>query len=360
MGIDTEGKSKSDLNQIEKDANVWIKQQKIRAFYSCTQDPTFLGGAKNSINLVGAGKLKPNMVLLGFKGNWHNDLEGLNGFIDVIHHGYDGQLAVGILRIPIGSKFKLDIDNDKATEVADESKDGSQIAIKQGVTRNVNTKNDDKSLSPNNSNANKKTSLFTKQENKTTTASSDDHLFEDISPSTALFQNRKKPKTIDVWWLSDDGGLSLLLPYILSTRGQFSDCRLRVFTEDGVGMISMLARFRIQCSNSDVEVITGLTKDAQEATRAEFKDILSQIHHPTPDNVDFMEHQSKTNKYLRITELLRQHSSKSKMVIMTQPILRKGGPSNLLFMSWLEIMTRQMPPFLLVRGNQTDVLTFYS
>ena len=34
---------------------------------------------------------------------------------------------------------------------------------------------------------------------------------------------------IDVWWLYDDGGLTLLLPYILTTRAQFADCSMRVF-----------------------------------------------------------------------------------------------------------------------------------
>jgi hypothetical protein len=28
----------------------------------------------------------------------------------------------------------------------------------------------------------------------------------------------KRKGTIDVWWLYDDGGLTLLLPYILTTR----------------------------------------------------------------------------------------------------------------------------------------------
>lgn len=44
------------------------------------------------------------------------------------------------------------------------------------------------------------------------------------------FQNKKRTGTIDVWWLYDDGGLTLLLPYILTTRDQFVDCSLRVFT----------------------------------------------------------------------------------------------------------------------------------
>lgn len=39
----------------------------------------------------------------------------------------------------------------------------------------------------------------------------------------------KKNGFIDVWWLYDDGGLTLLLPYILTTRSQFANCQLRVF-----------------------------------------------------------------------------------------------------------------------------------
>lgn len=35
---------------------------------------------------------------------------------------------------------------------------------------------------------------------------------------------------VDVWWLYDDGGLTLLLPYILSTRRAWASCPLRVFT----------------------------------------------------------------------------------------------------------------------------------
>ena len=35
--------------------------------------------------------------------------------------------------------------------------------------------------------------------------------------------------TIDVWWLYDDGGLGMLLPYIISTRHNWAKCKLRIF-----------------------------------------------------------------------------------------------------------------------------------
>ena len=42
--------------------------------------------------------------------------------------------------------------------------------------------------------------------------------------------NYKQEKgTIDVWWLYDDGGLTMLLPYIISTRQNWSKCKIRIF-----------------------------------------------------------------------------------------------------------------------------------
>lgn len=46
---------------------------------------------------------------------------------------------------------------------------------------------------------------------------------------TRKFQRKQKKGTIDVWWLYDDGGLTLLLPYIISLRRNWSNSKLRVF-----------------------------------------------------------------------------------------------------------------------------------
>lgn len=68
----------------------------------------------------------------------------------------------------------------------------------------------------------------------------------------------------------------------------------------------------------------------------------------------------KTNRHLRLRELLLQYSHEANLVVMTLPIPRKNIISAPLYMAWLELLTRDMPPILLVRGNQTSVLTFYS
>ncbi|CAG09668.1 unnamed protein product, partial [Tetraodon nigroviridis] len=42
------------------------------------------------------------------------------------------------------------------------------------------------------------------------------------------------------------------------------------------------------------------------------------------------------------------------------PLARKGTVSSALYMCWLETLSRDVPPLLLVRGNHQSVLTFYS
>ena len=186
-----------------------------------------------------------------------------------------------------------------------------------------------------------------------------------LAEVTRFQRKSSSGKNIDVWWLYDAGGLNLLLPYILTTRAQFADCKLRVFSlanrkdeldKDTRNMAALLAKFRIDFS--DVVIIPDVTKKAKEETKAEFKDILDKSRAKVADT-ELITNKEKTNRHLRLAELLREHSSDAEMIMMTLPMPRKGLSAGL-YMAWLEIMTRQMPPFLLVRGNQTSVLTFYS
>ena len=79
-------------------------------------------------------------------------------------------------------------------------------------------------------------------------------------------------------------------------------------------MVSLLSKFRIDFS--DVTVIPDVTKKAKEATKAEFVEILDGITHNKPDDAELVGNKEKTNRHLRLAELLRENSSKSQMVIM--------------------------------------------
>jgi len=85
---------------------------------------------------------------------------------------------------------------------------------------------------------------------------------------------KQKRGTIDVWWLYDDGGLSILLPHIIRSRSNWADSNLRIFcladeNEDvetkHKSMRLLMKKFRIPIQ--DVVVIkdtaspTAVTKD---------------------------------------------------------------------------------------------------
>ena len=63
--------------------------------------------------------------------------------------------------------------------------------------------------------------------------------------------------TIDVWWLYDDGGLSMLLPHILTTRTNFANSKLRVFclADNHENLTDKQTRFLLilQLSNLNVQ-----------------------------------------------------------------------------------------------------------
>lgn len=99
-----------------------------------------------------------------------------------------------------------------------------------------------------------------------------------------LFQRKQKRGTIDVWWLYDDGGLTLLLPYILTTRNQWSGCKLRVFSlankKDQLDyeqrkMAALLNKFRIDYS--DVTVIPNVIKPPSNETRHTFDELIAKF-----------------------------------------------------------------------------------
>ena len=78
-------------------------------------------------------------------------------------------------------------------------------------------------------------------------------------------------------------------------------------------MASLLAKFRIDFS--DVKVIPDVTKKAKEETKSEFQALLAQSADTVAEE-ELSSQREKTNRHLRIAELLRDHSTDAEMVIM--------------------------------------------
>ena len=163
-----------------------------------------------------------------------------------------------------------------------------------------------------------------------------------------------------MWWLYDDGGLTLLLPYILTTRQQFSNAKLRVFSlanrkdeldRETRNMAALLAKFRIEFSS--VVVIPDVTKRASDQTREAFEGMISALPEGSITEEELLENKEKTNRQLRLSELLQENSSEAEMIFMTLPLPRRGHVSSPLYLAWLDMMTRNLPPTLLIRSGLT-------
>ncbi|KAK8750030.1 hypothetical protein OTU49_015196 [Cherax quadricarinatus] len=402
-------------NSLIRQAYRWLQRHKIRAFYSVVEGNNLEEGARNLFQLVGLGKLRPNTVLLGYKANWHKcDRQELKAYFNTLHEALDMYFGIAILRVPQGLDYSQIIEdedtpvvmngNDGAITQITEDRPGQSAAnqltqelAKMLGTINSNTRNtyyrdgtDSEASTPPGSPEVERAvvSELPRPDDGQKRRASIANLFrgpggvelsKDVLNNITMFKRKQKKGTIDVWWLYDDGGLTLLVPYILTTRSQWSGCKLRVFAlanrKDELdmeqrSMANLLSKFRIDYS--DVIVIPDVAKKAAESSRMEFDQLIHEFKTKSTEEIskenegiliseaELLGQREKTNRHVRLRELLLENSREASLVVMTLPMPRKSSVSAPLYMAWLETLTRDMPPFILIRGNQTSVLTFYS
>ncbi|KAK7115937.1 solute carrier family 12 member 3-like [Littorina saxatilis] len=445
----------------------WFRNRNVRAFYTSCAAPTVRHGTQLLLQSQGLGKLRPNMLLMGFKNRWQMvDPRSVHNYVGIIHDAFDLNYGVGILRLSGGldthkvSDFLLDATDDSLDDlehdsidedVSDEEEDKTvyeankrkvstifsekpdspsstfgNIALqefRQKSERGVvnggyydeededeeeeeeeeeeekekeqtnNSKNTEKIDSAAAGTAPKDTADNKTKENVNNEKTKDGPangpkgspkmlqsvLSQVDSVSDATIANHFRGKhngTIDVWWLFDDGGLGLLLPYILSSRKQWRECKLRVFCagtkrsnldEDQRRMAVLLSKFRIEYS--DITIFPDLRKRPRRSTYTEFEELIcrwrlrpgeTQDDYPWKiSNADLASHKQKIYMQLKIREKLLENSMGASLVVVTLPVPRKFCPAGL-YMAWLDTLTRDLPPTLLLRGNQQSVLTYFS
>ncbi|XP_018008645.2 bumetanide-sensitive sodium-(potassium)-chloride cotransporter [Hyalella azteca] len=329
----------------------WLLKYKIRGFFSVVEAKDLETGAVNFFQLSGLGKLRPNMALLGFKSDWKTcDKDEVISYFNTLHSAS----ATLVLQVQYGHESETssppatpDIDRAQNVSGLDGARDRGAKKRKGSMTAAYVGKGGTK-------------------------------LTKSALNNITLFQRKQRKGTIDVWWLYDDGGLTLLIPYIVNTRSKWSSCKMRIFTlanrrdeldMEQRSMASLLSKFRIDYS--DVIVIPDAMKKASEAAKADFEALIEKFKTDgdvgdgmTLTETELMSQREKTNRHIRLRELLVENSiilfKAKKYEKRTLPMPRKGQVSASLYMAWLDYMTKGMPPFLFVRGNQQSVLTYYS
>ncbi|XP_027029427.2 solute carrier family 12 member 2 isoform X3 [Tachysurus fulvidraco] len=344
-----------------------------KAFYNPVIADDLRLGTQYLLQAAGLGRLKPNTLVLGFKNDWQiADMKETETYVNMIHDAFDFQYGVVILRLREG----LDISH---IQGQDDSSGMKDVVVSIDMSKDSDgdsSKLSSKTTSVQNSPAVQKDKL-----SPTTPLNiADQKLLE----ASQLFQKKQGKGTVDVWWLFDDGGLTLLIPYLLTNKKKWKDCKIRVFIggklnridHDRRSMATLLSKFRIDFS--DITVLG----DISTKPKAERLEDFSQMIEPYKLREDDMEqeaaeklkaeepwritdnelelYKAKSNRQIRLNELLKEHSSTANLIVMSMPLARKGAVSSALYMSWLDTLSKDLPPILLVRGNHQSVLTFYS
>uniref|UniRef100_A0A8C9TY44 Solute carrier family 12 member 3 n=1 Tax=Scleropages formosus TaxID=113540 RepID=A0A8C9TY44_SCLFO len=327
-----------EMNEAMEWNQTWLNEKKRKAFYAAAASSNFREGAETLLQASGLGRLKPNTLVIGFKRNWRTaDVTELQNYVGVLHDAFDFEYGVVMLRLSQG----LDI---------------SHIIQAEGrsVTHCIHT------LCPQSSPATKVNQ-------------------REVEASTQ-FQKKQGKGTIDVWWLFDDGGLTLLIPYILTTRKKWGECKLRIFIagqaeriEQDKAEYALLAQFRIKYIN--ITVIPDVGSKPNKESWKMFEDMIEpfRLHEGAKEFASekvtycFISeegsmafHNQITCLQIRLNELLQENSRAANLIIVSMPIARKGTISDHLYMAWLDILTKNLPPTMLIRGNHKSVLTFYS
>ncbi|XP_055901936.1 bumetanide-sensitive sodium-(potassium)-chloride cotransporter isoform X2 [Eupeodes corollae] len=376
----------------------YLDARKIKAFYNVIDGFTMEDGTSALIKASGFGKLTPNIVLMGYKNDWrHCRKEEVSSYFEILHNAFSLRMGVAILRVPDGLDFS-ELNHEIRTPAPAINGNALNHLQSQGVANmtiphmqatsdilhvdsNLNLPGMISATStltvpqpppmPNMSNLKK---LQTTNDSIIYSTKGGSELPKDILDAVTVFA-RKQPKgTIDVWWMYDDGGLTMLLPYIISMRSNWSNCKLRVFAltnrrldleEEEKSMSSLLQKLRINYSS--LVMLQGVTDRPRLETITRHRRLLDGFVQSsanpngsvTEEEIQSLE--EKTYRQLRIHELLVDHSSKASLVVMSLPMPRREAISPPLYMSWLEMLTSDIScPFILARGNQTPVLTFYS
>ncbi|KAM4614648.1 solute carrier family 12 member 2 [Polymixia lowei] len=374
----------------------WLLKNETKAFYTPVFADDVRQGSQYLLQAAGLGRLRPNTLVLGFKNDWRDgDMMNVETYIHMIHDAFDFQYGTVILRLKEGLDVSHIQGQDELLSSQEKSSGMKDVVVSIDMSKDSDadsSKPSSKATSVQNSPAIQKdedddgkapTQPLLKKDKKSPTVPlnvSDQRLLE----ASQQFQKKQGKGTVDVWWLFDDGGLTLLIPYLLTNKKRWKDCKIRVFIggkinridHDRRAMATLLSKFRIDFS--DITVLGDINTKPKKENSTAFEEMIEpyrlkeddmeqeaaeRLKNSEPWRITDNElelYRAKTNRQIRLNELLKEHSSTANLIVMSMPLARKGTVSSALYMAWLEALSKDLPPILLVRGNHQSVLTFYS
>uniref|UniRef100_A0A3Q3XMT6 Uncharacterized protein n=1 Tax=Mola mola TaxID=94237 RepID=A0A3Q3XMT6_MOLML len=329
--------SPSALERASSDIHVtWLNQRKVKSFYRSVVATEIRSGVNMLLQGAGLGRIKPNVVVMGFKADWQTDSpQAAHSYVGILQDAFDLQYGVCLLRMSEG----LDVSHPLHSL-------GESFICALSVMP---------------------------------------------QPST-VFQEKQGKKTIDVYWLSDDGGLISLFPSVVECQGHLLKCCTSVqhyTSHSGTNLILLNIcltalvtlqlfhpfpvlyihayphrlnfNFFHKCNVHQFEsVVGGFRLDESPKQDSESGGVRLQEEPWMITEQDVERNKAKSLRQIRVNEVLQDRSRDAALIVITMPVGRRGVCPSTLYLAWLDFLSRDLrPPVLLVRGNQENVLTFY-
>uniref|UniRef100_A0A8C5SB93 Solute carrier family 12 member 3 n=1 Tax=Laticauda laticaudata TaxID=8630 RepID=A0A8C5SB93_LATLA len=392
----------------------WLGKRKIQAFYNFITIGDLRSGARSLMQVSGLGRLKPNTIVLGYKNDWQADSPpNLENYVGIIHDSFDLGTAVCLLRMKDGLDLSRII---KAQgELIPKNVFGTRVGLKifyywfcghglVGVAwwpwQGKDTAKSPFPPHPANLLFSSMTmgpirpielgfqlvgetswrclpsrfwALLAKQDVFFLAVWLCHHVVQLVS---GLFFSSFSPPC--------SAGLTLLIPYLLTRRKRWSQCKVRVFISGQISNAEehreeiqfLLDKFRL--GFSEVVVLPEIMWKPEETSYKEFEDLIApyRLNEGQKDaeiieamkkempwkitSEDLRIYKKKSEQHMRLHEVLQDHSRNAALIVISLPVVRKGACPSSLYMAWLETVSKDLyPPIVFIRGNQEDALTLY-
>ncbi|EMP29135.1 Solute carrier family 12 member 1 [Chelonia mydas] len=269
-----------EMNSGMAKKQAWLTKNKRKAFYAAVAADSFRDGVKSLLQASGLGRMRPNTLVLGFKTDWRDaSAVQIENYMGVIHDAFDFELGVVIVRISQGFDISQVLQVQEELEKLEQERLALEATIKDnefeeesrgicGLFGKARKLNITKRVTKKDSSINTIQSMHVGEFNQ--------RLLE----ASNQFKKKQGKGTIDVWWLFDDGGLTLLIPYILTMRKKWKDCKLRIFTggkinrieDEKLAMTSLLSKFRIKYA--DIKIIGNINMKPNKESWKFFEEMI--------------------------------------------------------------------------------------
>eukprot|EP00943_MAST-04B_sp_MAST-4B-sp1_P000500 g500.t1 len=365
-GIDPEALLKIQTRRAQ--LKLQLESCLVKGFAEVVHAKNVRQGVYSMLQVAGIGTMRPNTLIVPFKEEWYKmSCEEIREFVGMIGDAFDFGYGVVFMRRP--------------EKYYDYSKNAMAGPTRRGFSFNSSKKG--KKVHRKDSADYVKDVVNMPKTQRTSVI----HLNSDD------IDGNKQPETentLDVWWLSDDGGLTLLLPHlIIRNRRRYQETKginMRVMNTIGEDELGRAGReltrldtlinekFRIGAQVCNVIMKSAKERKIQNSNTWEkyqskwenVKQILKNT-----DNIpegkgdeDFDSLLQSTRKKVMLGETIAFESGKSNLTVINVPVPRKDKMNDpwypYEYMSWLDGLSHVERPSLLVHGSNVDCLTFYS